>query len=118
MTVQRLTRLRACPAAGLSSNCWSLSWPTPTPLGASSVDVTSERTHGRRQLVARDTIARAKADAKLFDQAVADLRAGLPASPSSPSAPRWLRSWETSCSSRVARTPSLVELVKSARTYA
>ena len=32
-------------------------------------------------------IARAKADAKLFDQAVADLRAGLAASPSSPSAP-------------------------------
>ena len=32
-------------------------------------------------------VARAKADAKLFDQAVADLRAGLAASPSSPSAP-------------------------------
>jgi TolA-binding protein len=32
-------------------------------------------------------IARAKADAKLFDQAVADLKAGLAASPSSPSAP-------------------------------
>jgi len=32
-------------------------------------------------------VARAKADAKLFDQAVADLRAGLAASPSGPSAP-------------------------------
>jgi serine/threonine protein kinase/outer membrane protein assembly factor BamD (BamD/ComL family) len=32
-------------------------------------------------------VARAKADAKLYDQAVADLRAGLAASPASPSAP-------------------------------
>jgi serine/threonine protein kinase/outer membrane protein assembly factor BamD (BamD/ComL family) len=32
-------------------------------------------------------IARAKADAKLYDQAVADLKAGLAANPSSPSAP-------------------------------
>ena len=41
-----------------------------------------------RRLAGRaDRIARAKADAKLFDQAVADLKAGLVAGPSSPSAP-------------------------------
>jgi TolA-binding protein len=38
-------------------------------------------------LVEQIGVARAKADAKLFDQAVADLKAGLAAAPGSPSAP-------------------------------
>jgi serine/threonine protein kinase len=64
--------------------------PTPSPSTSSStatVPAAAPAAKVSDPLAEHIGVARAKADAKLFDQAVADLKAGLAAAPGSPSAP-------------------------------
>ncbi len=61
---------------------------TPPPAAAApSASAASPAPVGTDTLVESIKIARAKADAKLYDQAVADLKSGIAANPSSPSGP-------------------------------
>ncbi|HYJ92965.1 MAG TPA: protein kinase [Vicinamibacterales bacterium] len=77
-------------AAGTDSRRAASATPAPAATGAAPPAATSPAAPPAAagdSLAEPIKIARAKADAKLFDQAVADLKAGLAASPSSPSAP-------------------------------
>ena len=78
------------PAAGVESRRATSGAPVPlatTAAPSAGTPVTAPAAPASDPLVESIKIARAKADAKLYDQAVADLKAGLAASPSSPSAP-------------------------------
>ena len=82
----------APPVAGVDSRR-ATPGTAPPPATAAAAPSTSTAPPATPTPVAGDPlaesmkIARAKADAKLYDQAVADLKAGLAASPASPSAP-------------------------------
>ncbi len=78
------------PAAGVESRRATSGAPLPpatTAAPSAGTPVMAPAAPASDPLVESIKIARAKADAKLYDQAIADLKAGLGASPSSPSAP-------------------------------
>jgi len=78
------------PAAGVDSRRTTTAAPVPPATAAApsaGTSVVAPVAPASDPLAESIKIARAKADAKLYDQAVADLKAGLAANPSSPSAP-------------------------------